>query len=156
MMLDQLSPEAYELLKDKPVSARTINKLRRLKPTHQVAAARFMISTGNYSLFFAKALLIATGSEERENRGIKSIRGLTREQQTKMQQELERLLSDIGITETYGADVLSLVVACGYISKLIGNKAIAQYLHETHPKILRELRSIVATGSLSDPAAEGY
>lgn len=54
----------------------------------------------------------------------------------------------------YGADALKLVVASGFISKLIENQAIESYLSTNHPDILREFRAIVAAVSLDDSSPE--
>jgi hypothetical protein len=70
-----------------------------------------------------------------------------------MQREMGYLLNDFGATEGYGADVLSLVVATGYVKKLIGNKEIESYLHRNHPDILQKFRTIVATVSLDHSVA---
>ena len=148
--LNELSMEAIELLKDRPISAPALNILRWMNPARQVEAAELMVSTGNFSRNFAQALLVATKPEGRITSGSRPIPGLSEEQKVRMQQELECVLNDFRATEIYGADVLSLVVASGYVSKLIGNKAIESYLGQNHPEILQEFRTVVATGSLDE------
>jgi RepB plasmid partitioning protein len=151
MRLDQLSTDTFELLKDKPVIAATLNVLRWMKPTRQIEAANLMVSTGNYSKSFAKALLVATNPAERVTRRMRPVCGLSREQKDLMQQELENLLKDIGVTESYGTDVLSLVVASSYISRLISNQAIESYLGSHHAEILEQFRAILSAATLDMP-----
>ena len=153
MKLDQLSAEAFEVLKDKPIAAATLNVLRWMKPTRQVEAANLMVSTGNYSKSFAKALLIATSPAERVMMRRRPEYGLSREQKGNMHQELESVLNDVGVTESYGADVLNLVVASGYVSRLIDNKAIESYLGSHHAEILEQFRTIVSAETLDEAAS---
>jgi hypothetical protein len=46
--------------------------------------------------------------------------------------------------------VLSLVVATGFVAKLIENKAIESYLSRNYPDILREFRTIVDAAPLGE------
>jgi RepB plasmid partitioning protein len=148
MRLGQLSEEAFELLTDKPITATALNALRWMMPKRQVEAANIMISTGNYSKSFAKALLIATKPAERVKMRSRPVRGLSQGQQENMQQELENLLGEARVAERYGADVLSLIVASAYVSKLISNKTIESFLGQHHRKYLEEFRAIVSAISL--------
>jgi hypothetical protein len=55
----------------------------------------------------------------------KRIAGLTPEQVTRMEREMEAVQQDLKAVESsYGDDVLHLVIACGYVSKLIKNRDI--------------------------------
>ena len=44
--------------------------------------------------------------------------------------------------------VLQLVIASGFIAKLLGNAHIARYLAQHHGELLPELRAIVSASSL--------
>jgi hypothetical protein len=114
-----------------------------------------MVSTGNFSRNFAQALLVASEPEDRVKMRSRPIVGLSQEQKVKMQRELGSLLNDFEIMESHGADMLCLLVASGYISKLINNREIESYLGQNHPEILQEFRTIVATGLLDDSSIEG-
>ena len=52
------------------------------------------------------------------------------------------------LEESYGDDVLNLVVASGYVAKLVSNAEIVRYLTTRHPELLSELRVIVGAVSL--------
>lgn len=56
---------------------------------------------------------------------------------------------------SYGDDVLHLVIASGYLSRLVGNPAIEQWLAARHPEILSGFRSIISVASLDAAAADG-
>ncbi len=154
-MLNQLSAEAFNLLKDTPIGANALKVLLRMKPTRQVEAAKLIVSAGNFTRRFAQALYTATKRENRVMpRGTRRMSGLPQKQEIKMQHELECLLNDSQATESYGTDVLSLVVASGYVSKLIGNQAIENYLASHHSEILERFKAIVSAVSLDTPPIE--
>ena len=45
-------------------------------------------------------------------------------------------------------DVLQLVIASGYLSKLTRNSGIKRYLSQHHPEILTEFQAIISATSL--------
>jgi hypothetical protein len=45
--------------------------------------------------------------------------------------------------QSYGQDILNLVLAKGYLAKLHGNEAILRHLTKKHPDVLNEFDSIV-------------
>jgi hypothetical protein len=58
------------------------------------------------------------------------------------------------VESSYGDDVLHLVIASGYLSKLVGNRDIKRYLSQHHPELLAEFLSIISATSL-DQAGVG-
>ena len=46
------------------------------------------------------------------------------------------------IEETYGIDHLHLVLAKGYLGKLLGNARVVRYLAQHHQEILTEFQTI--------------
>ena len=67
----------------------------------------------------------------------------------RMEREMETLQEDVKSVESrYGDDVLNLVIASGYLSKLLGNQRVSRYLQKRHPELLSELQTVVAAGSL--------
>lgn len=46
------------------------------------------------------------------------------------------------IEQDYGADHLDLVLASGYLGKLLGNARVVRYLAQFHPDILSEFQKI--------------
>lgn len=155
-MLDGISPEVIEMLKDKMVSSVTFDVLRRMGSMRQVEVAELMLSASNFTIGYARALLAATKqSDLAKPERVKKIDGMTSEQIARMEREMSVLQQDFKAVETsYGEDVLHLVIACGYISKLIGNKKVERYLDQNHPEILEEFKSIVSVTSLDNPVPE--
>ena len=47
------------------------------------------------------------------------------------------------VEQTYGADHLDLVLATGYVNRLLSNARLVRYLAQHHPAILEEFQRIV-------------
>ncbi|MBN8607440.1 MAG: ParB N-terminal domain-containing protein [Caulobacterales bacterium] len=149
-LLDGICPEVVDLLKDKSVNPGTFEVLRKMKPYRQIEAADLMASAGNFSSSYAKALLAGTKQDDLARPDVqKKVHGLTPEQMSRMEREMETVTGDFkAIEASYGEDVLHLVVASGYLNRLISNPAIEDYLERRHPELLIEFRAVVAATSL--------
>ena len=149
-LLVGICPEVVELLKDKSVNPNTFEVLRKMKPMRQIDAAELMNTAGNFTASYAKALLAATrqGDLVKADQP-KKIAGMTAEQMARMEREMEKLQKDLKTVESrYGEDVLQLVIASGYLSKLVRNSGIKRYLTQHHGEILTEFNAIIAATSL--------
>ena len=81
----------------------------------------------------------------------KIVEGLTPEQVNKMEKEMGVLQRDLkAIEEAYGNEVLNLVLARGYLTKLLNNVRIVRYLSQHYSEILNE-RQTVSDGSSPEP-----
>ena len=52
--------------------------------------------------------------------------------------------------ENYGSDLLNLVVAKGYLTKLLGNDAVKSYITQHEPEILEHFELVVNTVSMEE------
>jgi ParB-like chromosome segregation protein Spo0J len=154
-LLDGICPEAVDLLKDKTVNPQTFETLRKMKPMRQIEAAELMVTAGNWSAGYAKALLAATKQEDlAKPERPKKILGLTSEQMARMEREMTSLHQDFKqIESSYGDDILHLVVASGYIQKLVSNPEIERFLTQRYPEFLQEFRAIISAASLDQASA---
>lgn len=149
-LLDGICPEAVEMLKDQHFSANLGAVLRKLKPTRQVECVELMLTANNMTVAYAEALLAATPpqlliSEKRPRK----MSGVTAEQMVKMEREMGNLQGQLKLVEkSYGQDVLNLVLAKGFLVKLLDNKAVVRYIRQHHPEVLEQFEAIVATTSL--------
>jgi ParB-like chromosome segregation protein Spo0J len=149
-LLDGVCPEVAEMLKDKSVDTAVFSLLRKMRPLRQIEAVELMAAMNNYTARYAQALLAATRREDlaqpdRPNK----IGGLSAEQMARMEREMDGLQSEFkAVSAFYGDTVLNLVVASGYLSSLMGNPRLSDYLERHHPEILTEFRAIVAATSL--------
>jgi hypothetical protein len=140
------------MLKDKSVDTEVFLLLRKMKPLRQIETLELMSPMSNFTARYAHALLAATRREDlaRPDRA-KNIRGLTAEQMTGMEREMEGLQHEFNaVAASYGDTVLNLVVASGYVSSLIGNPRVSRYLERHHPEILTEFKAVVAATSLEE------
>lgn len=154
-MLNDICPEVIELLKNRSVNPRAFDALQKMKPMRQMEAADLMISAANFTTSYARALLAATRQTDlvQADRP-KKIAGITPEQMARMEHEMATLHQDFKAVETsYGDDVLHLVIASGYLSKLVNNRAIERYLVQHHPEILSKFKAIISAASLDQPNA---
>ena len=144
-LLDGICAEAVRLLRDKHFSANLSPVLRKLKPTRQVECVELMVDTNNITVSYAQALLAATPPNMLVNEGgPKKVKGVTADQMAKMEREMANLESQFKLVEqSYGQDVLNLVLARGYLTKLLDNEAVIRFLSQNNPDILREFSGIV-------------
>jgi hypothetical protein len=154
-LLVGICPEVIELLKDKSVNPNTFEVLRKMKPMRQLDAAELMSTAGNFTASYAKALLAATRQSDLVKADKpKQIAGMTAEQMARMEREMEKLQKDLKTVESrYGEDVLQLVIASGYLSKLVRNSGVKRYLTQHHGEILTEFNAIIAAASLDQTSS---
>lgn len=144
-LLDGICADAASLLEDKHVSINSFDALRKMLPERQVEAAELMVAMNKYTVSYARTLLAATPEAQLvpgKRRGVG--KGVTEEQLALMQRESAGLDREFRLVdETYGADHLDLVLAKGYLARLIENPRVAKYLREHHRDIALEFIRIV-------------
>ena len=149
-LLNGIDAEAVELLKDKRISPTALRALSRVVPERQIEMCELMIAAHNYTVPFAKALLAATPASQLKEPSKKKLEGLSLEEIARMEKETEGLVHDIKLVkESYGKDTLNLVLACGYLSRLLDNCKVVGFLSTHYPDILGEFQKIIAATSLS-------
>ena len=140
-LLDGICSEVVELLKDKHLASAAIAQLKKMRPARQIEAAELMLAANNFSEAYARALLAATPQDQLVNARAKRISGVSFEQMARMEREMANLQRDLKLVEdSYGDDVLNLVVARGYLAKLLKNPNVARYLERHQADIARELQ----------------
>ena len=156
VLLDGVCEEAVQVLKDRASVPPTVfETLRRMKPIRQIEAAELMTASANFTASYAKAMLAATKQRDLVHpERPKRVGGMSADQMAKMEREMEAVQRDFKAVEaSYGDDVLQLVIASGYLAKLLANPEIAGYLDQHHPEILAEFKAIVASSSLDQTGA---
>jgi hypothetical protein len=149
-LLNGICKEAVEILKDRHVSLGVFSLLRKMKPMRQIEVAELLTATSNYSAPYARSLYAATKSDMRVDPSKdKATERLTPEQIAKMEKEMEGLQQDLKqIEESHGNQVLNLVLARGYVMKLLANSRVTRYMNQRHADIFRELQSISEATSM--------
>jgi hypothetical protein len=147
-MLQGNCSEAIEILRNSHDTADEFDALRKMKSIRQIEAAEHMHATGTFSARFAKALLEVTRPEflvELPPKRKSSIEASSVAAQAMLEHETDLLVRELkAVEESYGTDMLTLSIGCGYIERLLSNSNIEKHLHKHHPDIVGELRSLLA------------
>jgi len=151
-LLDGICPAASELLRDTPCTMAGFEVLRQMTPVRQVEAAQLIIDQNNYSVKFAKALLLATPPEELvdpRKRKPKARTAQTAEQMARMERELTSLQSQAKAYEdSYAVNNLELSVAKKYLEKLLSRPRVVRWLSQNEPDYLEQFQAIAAISTL--------
>jgi hypothetical protein len=147
-LLSGICPEVVDLLKDRHVPAAVFWILKKMIPIRQIEAVELMIAMNKYTASYGRSLLAATPQGQLVERPkLKVIKGLTPEQISLMERESANLDREFKMAEqSYGADHLDLVLAKGYLAKLLGNARVVRYLAQHHQEILSEFQKIAELG----------
>jgi hypothetical protein len=97
------------------------------------------------TLGYAEAMLAATPQSQLvDPERPKTVGGLTTAQMSLMERESSNLEREFKLAEkSYGTDQLDLLVAKGYLVKLLGNARVSRYLAMYYGELLLEFRRIL-------------
>jgi hypothetical protein len=142
-LLVGICPEAADLLKDRHVPIHVFTELRFMKAVRQVAAVMAMISMNRFSVSYAKSLVASTPDDELVAGKPRRIPGLTEDQIATMQHESENVDREFRrIEQSYSSDNLDLMLATGYVNRLLGNVRVVRHLAQHHADILSEFQKL--------------
>lgn len=150
-LLNGICQEAAELLKERHFSPAIMKALRQMKPTRQVECIELMIATNKLTISYARALLNATSPDRITDsaRRRRASCATNQAQLTNMQGEMNGLHEQYRLAEqTYGEDMLNLVLARGYIAKLVDNQRVFRYLQQHQAEVLEQFVAIAQTPSV--------
>jgi ParB-like chromosome segregation protein Spo0J len=149
-LLDGICAEVVEILKDRNFSTELAPLLRRMKPTRQIECAELMVAANRVTASYARSLLAATPAAMLvEGKKAPRPAALSQEQVARMEHEMSNLLGQYKMAEQcHGEDMLNLMLARGYIVKLMDNARVMRYLQAQYPEVLEEFSKIVETTSI--------
>lgn len=149
-LLQDICPEAVEILKDKHVARETLRLLRRVKPLRQIEIAEIMAAAGNYTSTYARALLITTPREQLVHPdNPKKIPGVKADDLARIEYEMRIQEKDFRmLDETYNENVMALTLARGYLRPLLENNRVVRFLAQYYAEYLSEFQRIVESNSL--------
>ncbi|QZY64074.1 ParB N-terminal domain-containing protein [Providencia rettgeri] len=141
-LLNGISRVVVTKLADKQISKDIFRILRKMKPERQIEAVDMMIASNKYSSTYANMMLAASQPNElvAEKKKINSdpVLGLAI-----IEKEMTKLKRNYKISEEKLAELnLSLVVAQGYINKLLKNQSIVSFLKEEYISVYEALSTI--------------
>jgi hypothetical protein len=145
-LLEGICQEVAEILKDKHIAINTFTELKKMLPLRQIESAELMVAMNKFTTNYARSLVAATPQAQLvEQDKPKHVKGLTEEQVAMMERESMSLQREFRLAEkSYGADHLDLVLANGYVGRLLGNAKVVRYLAQHHSDILTEFQKMVA------------
>lgn len=149
-LLQDICPEAVEILKDKHVAREALRLLRRVKPLRQIEIAEIMTGAGNYTATYARALLVTTPREQLVHPDKpKKIPGVKPDDLARIEYEMRIQEKDFRmLDETYNENVLALTLARGYLRPLLENNRVVRFLALHYAEYLSEFQRIVEASSL--------
>lgn len=143
-LLDGICDEVATLLQERMVPIKTFQEIRKLRPMRQIEVAETMIAMNRFSWPYAQSLVAATPQGQLVSDQRKSIKGLSEDQLDHMERESTNIDREFRMIEqSYGADHLDLVLATGYLCRLIDNVRVVHHLARHHPELLAEFQRIV-------------
>lgn len=143
-LLDGICDEVVTLLQERTVPIKTFHEIRKLRPMRQIEVAETMIAMNRFSWPYAQSLVAATPQGQLVSEQRKSIKGLSEDQLDHMERESTNIDREFRMIEqSYGADHLDLVLATGYLCRLIDNVRVVHHLARHHPELLAEFQRIV-------------
>ena len=151
-LLEGICTEAIDLLQDKQFTPDVTRILRNMKGARQVEAVELMVSSNTITVAHAEALLKATPPEFRTDvRPLERDRSSSIEQLVKLEKEMSQVQTQYKDAEqNYGSDLLNLVVAKGYLTKLLVNDAVKSYILRHEPEILEQFELVANTVSMEE------
>ena len=142
-LLVGICDEVVKLLQDRHVPLNTFKELKRLRPMRQIAVAETMIALNRFSISCAKSLVASSPQSDLVSGERTSGKGLTDDQLERMERESANLDREFKLIEQeYGTDHLDLVLATGYLCRLIENVRVVHHLAKCHPEVLAEFQKI--------------
>jgi len=151
-LLKGIAPEVAELLKNQQIGLRVFSVLRKMKPMRQIEAAEMMLSANRFSFSYAEMILATTREDQLISPKKIKRSEATAEEIAHMEREMEKLRNDYhSVEDTLSETILTLVIAKGYLNKLLRNTAIFDFLHRHYPELSSEIEQIIPTITVNAP-----
>jgi hypothetical protein len=143
-LLEGIAPEVVEMLKDRQVNQHAFGALKKMKPMRQIETAEMMLSANCFTNIYARMMLAATRPDQLATPARPRKSRTTVEDIGRLEREMEKVSQDYRLVEdTMGETMLVLVIAKGYVSRLLRNEAIAEFLQLNYEDLVKELASVM-------------
>ncbi|PHX39423.1 chromosome partitioning protein [Pseudomonas sp. NZIPFR-PS5] len=143
-LLEGVAPEVVEMLKDRQVNQHAFGAFKKMKPMRQIETAEMMLSANCFTNIYAKMMLAATRPDQLATPARPRKPRTTFEDINRLEREMEKVSQDYRLVEdTMGETMLVLVVAKGYVSRLLRNEAIAEFLQLNYEDLVKELACVM-------------
>lgn len=144
-LIKGICEEAVDLLKNKNISPNALRQLKGVHPLRQIEMAEMMVAANNYTKNYACALFLATSQDMLVDKlKQKSAVGMRPEDISRMEKEMAGIQRDSkAVEETYTQNMLKLVLARGYLGKLLDNARVVRFLSKNYLEYLSEFQKIL-------------
>lgn len=153
-LLHGICPRAVELLQEYEFAPDVTRHLRKMKAARQIEAVELMIAARTITAAHADALLKATPPEQRADYAPvkpEAPKGDPLAQIVKLEREMNQVQEKYrSAEENYGSELLNLVVARAYLSKLFANTEVRSYVERHAPEIAEQLDRIIDIANLDE------
>lgn len=142
-LLNGISKEVIDKLANKQIGKDVFRILRKMKPERQMEVVDMMIASNKFSLTYANMMLLSSRKEElvESHRSKSASDDLT--DLSVMQKELNRLKENYKVSEEKLADLkMALIVAKGYVNRLLNNSVIVDLLENEQNEIYLTLKEV--------------
>lgn len=142
-LLNGITKEVIDKLANKQIGKDVFRILRKMKPERQMEVVDMMIASNKFSLTYANMMLLSSRKEElvESHRSKSASDDLT--DLSVMQKELNRLKENYKVSEEKLADLkMALIVAKGYVNRLLNNSAIVDLLENEQNEIYLTLKEV--------------
>ncbi|EEF16105.1 hypothetical protein AM202_0059 [Actinobacillus minor 202] len=142
-MLNGITKEVIEKLANKQVGKDIFRILRKMKPERQIEVVDMMIASNKFSLTYANMMLLSSRKDELVESHKAKPTNNNLEDLSIMQKELNRLKENYKVSEEKLADLkMALIVAKGYVNRLLSNAAIVDLLEHEQNEIYLTLKEV--------------
>lgn len=142
-MLNGIAKEVIEKLANKQVGKDIFRVLRKMKPERQIDVVDMMIASNKFSLTYANMMLFSSRKDELVESHKAKPTNNNLEDLSIMQKELNRLKENYKVSEEKLADLkMALIVAKGYVNRLLSNVAIVDLLEHEQNEIYLTLKEV--------------
>lgn len=142
-LLNGITKEVIDKLANKQIGKDVFRILRKMKPERQMEVVDMMIASNKFSLTYANMMLLSSRKEElvESHRSKSASNDLT--DLSVMQKELNRLKENYKVSEEKLADLkMALIVAKGYVNRLLNNSVIVDLLENEQNEIYLTLKEV--------------
>ncbi|MFD1436921.1 ParB N-terminal domain-containing protein [Acinetobacter sp. ANC 4282] len=149
-LLNGICQEVINLLKNREISPNIFSILKKMKTLRQIECTELMLSLNNLTVTYAKALLMTTDPSQllvlpKQTKKIEN----SAEVIQKIENDRANLhLQYKAIEQSYAQDTLNLVLAIGYLTKLVANTNVKNYLAKNHTDIFSGFEALIKTNSV--------
>jgi hypothetical protein len=139
-----IGSEAKNLLASRNVSSKALSILARMNPVRQAEVARLMVAADCYSAPYAKALIGGTDRSLINGPRARAKVPMQAQKRKAASQEITALADQLNkLSDLDGSDLITVLVACKYVERLLANQRIRKYLGKKCPKICKDLEDLI-------------